>query len=104
MITLLNCIFVSLQLNFHNNEKNKPITGANLLQRHSINSLLEQQDLIWSPNIDGEYRTHRRVHFVYAAVFCVCVFVFKLKIPFFSYSALTFHRTNRSRAYNTMYG
>ncbi|XP_055322004.1 cytoplasmic polyadenylation element-binding protein [Sitodiplosis mosellana] len=46
---------VSLQqLNFHNNEKNKPITGANLLQRHSINSLLEQQDLIWSPNIDGE--------------------------------------------------
>lgn len=47
-------LFISLQLNFHN-EKNKPITGANLLQRHSINSLLEQQDLIWSPNIDGKY-------------------------------------------------
>lgn len=46
---------ISFQLNFHNNEKNKPITGANLLQRHSINSLLEQQDLIWSPNIDGKY-------------------------------------------------
>jgi len=45
---------VSLQqLNFHNNEKNKSISGANLLQRHSINSLLEQQDLIWSPNSEG---------------------------------------------------
>lgn len=59
--------FVYLQLNFHNNEKNKPITGANLLQRHSINSLLEQQDLIWSPNIDGEYG---RMFIVYTFILC----------------------------------
>lgn len=45
--------------NFPNNESNKSLSGSNLLQRHSINSLLEQQDLMWSkglnsPTVDGK--------------------------------------------------
>lgn len=45
---------LSFQLNlqnFPNNDSNKSLPGSNLLQRHSINALLEQQDLMWSKGL-----------------------------------------------------